>query len=324
MKAVVLEAFGGPEVLQYLEIPMPEPNAGEVLIKTWKTSVNFADIKNRNGKKSKGNFPLILGIDLVGIVEKVGPDVKNIKKGQRVIAFPHSGSYAEFAIANEQLVFPIPDNMDTDIAAASPIVSFLSYMLFQNVGRISKGETVLVHSAAGGVGTTAIQIAKLLGASKVIGTVGSEARKKTAFEAGADEVFTYEDFTSNVLDVTNGNGVDLILDSVSGKVTEKSMDCLAEYGRLVHFGNSSGELGTFKTNEIHSSCRSVLGFSLGNTRKKRPYLLNEVADQVIRFLVSGELHIIIGDEFPLHKVAEAHRLIENRQHSGKILLNVRG
>jgi NADPH:quinone reductase len=322
MKAIIVEEFGGPEVLQYKEVPSPEPNAKEVLIKTWKTSVNFADIKNRTGKKAKGIFPMILGLDLVGIVEKIGHDVKDIKIGQRVIAFPHSGSYAEYATANELLVYPIPDHMDIDTAAASPIVGILSYMLLQNIGRISKGETVLVHAAAGGVGTTAVQLAKRLGASKVIGTVGSEEKKRAAIAAGADEVFTYDDFSRNVLEVTNGTGVDIILDSVAGKVSEESMECLAEYGRLVHFGNSSGEVGTFRTNEVHSSCRSVLGFSLGNTRKKRPSLLKEAAERVIHYLSNGDFQIMIGEEFPLSKVAHAHKLIEDRKNIGKILLNV--
>ncbi|WP_339216275.1 zinc-binding dehydrogenase [Ornithinibacillus sp. FSL M8-0202] len=322
MKAVVIEQFGGPEVLQYKEVPTPQPGHQEVLIKVEKTSVNYADIKNRTGKKAKGDFPIILGLDLVGTIDQLGEGVTDLTVGQRVIAFPKTGSYAEYAVASEQLTFPIPDEISLDVAAASPIVAFLSYKLLKDVGRMEAGETVLVHSAAGGVGTTAIQMAKLLGASRVFGTVGSREKFRVAYEAGADHVFTYDDFSDNILELTDGIGVDIILDSMSGKVSEASMSCLAEYGRLVHFGNSSGEVGHFKTNELHNSCRSVLGFSLGNTRKKRPELLKEAAEHVIPFLARGDLDIVIGAEFSLHEVAEAHRLIEQRQHTGKILLTV--
>ncbi|MFS0671749.1 quinone oxidoreductase family protein [Ornithinibacillus sp. 179-J 7C1 HS] len=322
MKAIVIEQFGGPEVLQYKEVATPKPGKHEVLIKVEKTSVNYADIKNRTGKKSTGNFPIILGLDLVGIIDELGEGVTDLKVGQRVIAFPRTGSYAEYAVASEQLTFPIPDEIGLRLAAASPIVAFLSYMLLKDVGRMMEGETVLVHSASGGVGTTAIQMAKLLGASKVIGTVGSPAKFEVARNAGADDVFTYDNFSANVLELTDGVGVNIILDSMAGKVSEENMKCLAEYGRLVHFGNSSGAVGNFKTNELHNSCRSVLGFSLGNTRKKRPYLLKEVSDQVIKFLASGELNIVIGAEFTLSDAADAHRLIEKRQHTGKILLHV--
>ena len=322
MKAVIIEKFGGPEVLQYKEVPDPTLSGNDVLIRVSKTSVNYADIKSRIGKKGKGNFPLILGLDLVGTIVKVGEGVDNLEIGQRVIAFPKTGSYAEYAVATEQLTFPIPDTISDEVAAASPIVTFLSYMLLKDVGRLIKGETVLIHSAAGGVGTTAIQLAKLLGAGMVIGTVGNRQKMDVARNAGADYVFTYDQFRKNTLEITNGFGVDVILDSMSGKVSEESLECLAEYGRLVHFGNSSGGVGTFNTKALHASCRSVLGFSLGNTRKKRPHLLKEAAEEIIPLLAKGDLEMVIGAEYPLSEVREAHRVIENREHTGKILIDV--
>ncbi|KPL57657.1 quinone oxidoreductase family protein [Rossellomorea vietnamensis] len=322
MKAVLLEEFGGPEVLRFKEIDIPSINSNEVLIKVKNTSVNFADIKNRKGKKAKGNFPLMLGLDAAGIIEQVGSNVRDLKVGQRVIAFPKNGSYAEYVVADDILTFPIPEEIDFREAAASPIVTFLSFILLKKISRIEKGETVLVHSASGGVGTTAIQLAKMLGASTVIGTVGNENKSTIAKEAGADYVFTYESFSEKVNAVTGNKGVNIILDSMAGKVSEESLECLAPYGRLVHFGNSSGQVGTFKTKDLHSSCRSVLGFSLGSTRKKRPYLLKEVAEEVFDCLTSGKLKIKIGHEFDLKDSANAHTLMESRQHLGKILLNV--
>jgi NADPH2:quinone reductase len=322
MKAIVIEQFGGLEVLQLKEIEKTRPKPSEVIIAVSKTSVNFADIKNRTGKKAKGQFPIILGLDAAGVVVEVGEQVTNISVGQRVIAFPSNGSYAEYVVADERLVFAIPDHIDMLTAAACPIVSFLSYTLLQDIARIQAGESVLIHSAAGGVGTTAIQLAKLLGAKQIFGTVGNIEKASVALEAGADEVFTYENFVQEVKERTNGRGVDIILDSVAGTVTEQSMNCLANYGRLVHFGNSSGQPGTFMTNQVHASCRSILGFSLGTTRKEQPERLKRIADSVIPLIANGDLKIKIGHVFELSEMASAHALMESRAYSGKIVINV--
>ncbi|MCT8138307.1 NADPH:quinone oxidoreductase family protein [Anaerobacillus sp. CMMVII] len=325
MKAVIVTKLGSPEVMKYTEVEMPTYSATEVLIEVNTTSVNFADIKSRYGKKGTGKFPFIPGLDVAGIVVAVGSEVKEIKVGQRVIAFPSTGSYCEFAVANEKLTFVIPENMSFDVAAACPIVSFLSYQLLAMVAKIEAGETVLVHAAAGGVGTTAIQFAKLLGAGKVIGTVGSEEKIAFAEEAGADHVICYEkeDFSVAVNDLTNGRGANVILDSIAGQVSKKSIECLAHYGRLVHFGNSSGEVGMFRTIDLHSSCRSILGFSFGTTRKERPELLREVSKHVFRYLEDESVKIKIGHHFHISEVAKAHQLVEQRLSCGKILLHVK-
>lgn len=178
MKAIVVTSFGGPEVMKYTDFDIPAISEDQVLIRVVATSVNFADIKSRYGKKGNKALPFILGIDATGIVERVGSHVKNIHPGQRVIAFPQNGSYAEYVVANENLTFVLPHEVDFQTAAACPIVSFTSYNLLANVARLQQGESVLIHAAAGGIGTTAIQLAKLLEAGTVIGTVGSEAKKK--------------------------------------------------------------------------------------------------------------------------------------------------
>ncbi|WP_088105649.1 quinone oxidoreductase family protein [Halalkalibacter urbisdiaboli] len=323
MKAVLVTEFGGTEFLKYEEVDIPSIGDNEVLIKVVKTSVNFADIKSRYGKKG-AKLPFIPGLDAAGYVEKIGSNVSDLKEGQRVIAFPKNGSYAEYVVASEKLVFPIPEELDFRTAAACPIVSFLSHRLLYNVARIQHGESVLVHAAAGGVGTTAIQLAKLMGAKTVIGTVGRKDKIQTAKESGADFVICYEeeDFAKKVNELTHGNGVDIVLDSISGTVTESSFHCLAPYGRLVHFGNSSGAIGTIKTIDLHSSCRAVLGFSLGTTRKLKPHLLQETAEHVIPFLATQQLKIKVGHEYSLHEVAKAHNLMEDRLNRGKIILNI--
>ena len=325
MKAVVINEFGGPEVLKYIEVDMPTIESNQVLIRVDATSVNFADIMTRQGKfHAAGKPPIIPGMDATGVIAEVGSEVQNLKVGQRVIAFPKTGSYAEYIVADENLAFVLPENVDYRKAAASPLVSFTSYKLLADVGRLVQGESVLIHAAAGGIGTTAIQLAKILGASRVIGTVGSESKISTALEAGADDVINYEqeDFVEKVNELTGGKGVDVILDSIGGKVAEKSLDCLAMYGRLVNFGNASGEIGQVKTVDLHSSCRAVLGFSLGTTRNNRPELLRETAERVLEYLADGRLDIKIGNTFSIEEASEAHRLIESRQSEGKIVLEV--
>lgn len=325
VRAILVTEFGPPEVMQCANVDIPSITATQVLIRVEATSVNFADIKSRYGQKGSGKLPFIPGLDVAGVVEKVGSEVKRFTEGQRVIAFPMMASYAEYVAADEMLTFPIPENVDFDTAAACPIVSFTAFKLLADVGRLEPGETVLIHAAAGGVGTTAIQLAKILGAGCVIGTVGSAEKMATAFEAGADHVICYknEDFAEKVMEITEGRGADVILDSISGQVSEKSLECLAKYGRLVHFGNASGAVGHFQTKDLHASCRSVLGFSLGTTRKERPHLLHNAADYVLTYLAEGRLKMKIGKKFALEEAVEAHRWVESRKSTGKDLLTVR-
>ena len=324
MKAIMVTAFGGPENMIYTDTDLPEMHAKQVLIRVVATSVNFADIKARYGKKGGGKLPFIPGLDVAGVVERVGAEVTHIKAGQKVIAFPNNGSYAEYVVADEDLTFAIPDHLDLRTAAGCPIVSFTSYKLLADVAKVEQGETVLIHAASGGIGTTAIQLAKILGAGLVIGTVGDESKAQFAREAGADTVICHqqEDFAARVNELTRGVGADVILDSISGRVSEQSMNCLAPYGRLVHFGNASGEVGRFQTVDLHASCRSVLGFSFGTTRQKRPHLLRPVAERVLPLIANGKLQIKIGKTFPLQEAALAHEWVESRRSTGKVLLEV--
>ncbi|GEB30808.1 quinone oxidoreductase family protein [Brevibacillus parabrevis] len=325
MKAILVTQLGGPETMQYTDVDIPKISAAQVLIRVEMASVNFADIKSRYGKKGAAKLPFIPGLDATGVIEEVGSEVKNLRVGQRVIAFPANGSYAEYVVADEALTFAIPDSISTETAAACPVVSFTSYQLLAKVARLAEGETVLIHAAAGGIGTTAIQLAKLLGAGRVIGSVGSAAKAEVALAAGADHAICHdtEDFVEKVRELTDGAGADVILDSISGRVSERSIECLAWYGRLVHFGNASGEIGQIRTLDLHASCRSVLGFSFGTTRKLRPHLLQDTAGQVIDFLAKGQLDVKIGKVFSLEEAANAHAWVESRQSTGKVLLQVR-
>lgn len=325
MKAIVVNEFGGPDVLRQVEMERPTISARQVLIRVVATSVNFADIMTRQGEyHSTGKPPLIPGLDAAGIIEEVGTDVRSLRAGQRVVAFPKSGSYAEYIVADEDLTFVIPDNVGFEVAAASPLVAFTSYKLLADVARLQKGETVLIHAASGGIGTTAIQIARILGASLIIGTVGNGRKAGAVLAAGADEVIAHDeaDFVERVNALTEGRGVDIILDSIAGETGERSLECLAKFGRLVNFGRASGEAARFRTTDLHSSCRSVLGFSFGTTRNSRPELVQETAEKVMGYLQDGLLDMKIGKRFALKDAAEAHRLVESRLGTGKVLLVV--
>ncbi|HEX7065953.1 MAG TPA: quinone oxidoreductase [Bacillales bacterium] len=323
MKAIVVSQFGGAENLEYKDMATPAVGEKEILIRVEATGVNYADIKAREGRYHGGtNPPFVPGLDTAGTIEAVGSKVEHFREGQRVIAFVNGGSYSEYAVAEEPLTFELPDNVDFETAAACPVVAFTSYHLLHKVGRIQNGETVLIHAASGGVGTTAIQLAKIFGAGKVIGTVGRDEKMETARRAGADEVINYEkeNFVDRVQQMTDGRGADLILDSVAADTGEKSMECLAMYGRMVNFGNAGGRPANIQTKDLHASCRAVLGFSLGTTRNRRPELLQDTAEKVLRFLAEKKLKMIVGRKLPLSEAQEAHKWIEARQSTGKIIL----
>lgn len=238
------------------------------------------------------------------------------------MAFPKGGSYAEYVLANEKLVFKIPDTLSFEQAAAMPTVSILSYLLLHDIGQVKKTDTIVIHSAAGGVGSMLVQLAKIAGVEQIIGTVGSLDKANYVKKLGATMVCTYETFAEEVLKATNNQGANIIYDSVAGIVTRKSLDCLALYGTLVQFGNSSGEVGQFKTSDVHSSCRNIKGFSLGTTRAHDSSRLAPVAEKVINLFDSKQLSLPIAKIFNLEEAAAAHKLIESRNYEGKVLLKV--
>jgi len=321
MKAVIQNEFGNSDVLVFTDVKCPEITEDEVLIKTAFTSVNYADIKSRKGTKVKGNFPFTLGLDVSGTIVKAGKS-SPFSVGDRVIAFPVGGSYAEYVKANKQLVFKIPDSLPLEQAAAMPTVSILSYLLLHEVGQVKKGDTIVIHSAAGGVGSMLVQLAKLAGVETIIATVGNIRKENYVKNLGADLVCTYDSFTEEVLKNTYDQGANVIFDSVAGEVTSRSLECLGLYGTLVQFGNSSGKAGTFRTSDVHSSCRNVKGFSLGTTRKHRPELLAPVADTVIKLFASKKVILPVAQIFDLRDAAKAHELIESRDYEGKVLIKV--
>jgi NADPH2:quinone reductase len=325
MKGIVVEKFGGPEVLAYRDLDDPRPKANQVLIRVHSAGVNFADTKARVGAYHiKQSPPFIPGLDVAGTIVAVGPGVKILKVGQRVAAFPQGGAYCELAVADETLAFPIPDSIRDDTAAAFPVVAGTSYAMLARVAGLQANEAVLLHSAAGGVGTTALQIAKQLKARPIIATVGSDIKKKVLAELGADAVVNYrsENYVEETLALTDGKGADVILNPLAGEVLERDLGCLAPFGRLICFGHASGRPASIPSNLLQGSCRSVLGFSFGTLRSTRPQEVRGIMQAVITLLAQGKIRMMVGKQFPLAEAAEAHRYIESRKSTGKILLSI--
>lgn len=325
MKGILVKKFGGPEVLVYTDLDDPQPKSDQVLIRVHSVGINFADVKTRtNAYHVNRQLPFIPGLDVAGTIEALGPGVKNLTKGQRVVAFPQDGSYCELTLAQEVLTFPIPDSITDRTAAAFPVVAGTSYSMLSRIARLKPGEALLLHSAAGGVGTTALQIARHLGARPIIASVGSDIKKSVLAKLGADAVVNYrsENYVEKTLALTDGKGADVILNPLAGEILERDIGCLARFGRLICFGNASEEPASFSTSQLQGSCRSVLGFSFGTLRRTRPQEALGIMQAVIALLAEGKITMMMGKQFPLAKAAEAHRYIESRKSTGKILLTI--
>ncbi len=325
VRTVEVSEFGGPEKLRLVDRPVMEPGPTEVRIHAVATSVNFADIKARQGLyHNTGRLPFVPGLDVAGIVDAIGSSVTGLSIGQRVIAFPTDGSYSEYTIASRDLVYALPDEVGWEEAAAMPTVFVTAHQLLTEVTRLAPGETVLVHAAAGGIGTAAVQLARYLGARSVVGTVGSEVKMDIARDYGANHAFNYtrEPFAEMVLEATHGRGVDVILDSVGGERFAENFRCLAPYGRIAVFGNASGSYGSVLGSELHGSCRAVLGYSMGTTRRLRPETLLPSVTTVLGLVADKTLKVPIGARYVLEDAALAQTLMETRQRVGKILLQI--
>jgi len=320
MKAVRIHEHGGPEVLRYEEVPLPEPGRGEARIKVEAAGVNFTDIYNRIGLY-KGTLPYTLGSEAAGVVDAVGPEVTEVKPGDRVAYAMHLGAYAEYVVVPAWRLVPLPPAIDGRTAAAVILQGMTAHYLTHSTYPLKPGETVLVHAAAGGVGRLLVQVAKRLGA-RVIGTVSSEEKARLAREAGADEVILYtkEDFEEAVNRATGGRGVDVVYDSVGKTTAEKSLNCLRPRGYLVLFGNASGAappvdpLALMAKGSLYLT-RPTLTHYAGN----RAELLQR-ARAVFDWVASEQVKIRIARTFPLAEAAEAHRALEGRGVAGKILL----
>ncbi|HEX6652781.1 MAG TPA: NADPH:quinone oxidoreductase family protein [Thermoleophilaceae bacterium] len=313
MRCVQIEEFGGPDVLQVADLPKPEPGEGEVLIEVSRAGINFADTHQReNSYLARYEVPLVLGGEVAGTT----PD------GRRVVALVGSGGYAEYAVANEAAVFPIPDGVDDAVALALIVQGLTAWHLFKTSAKLAEGESVVVISGAGGVGNLALQLAKPFGAGRVIATASTEEKRAKTLELGADAAVdpAEEDLKGALIEANEGRPVDVVLEMSGGRVFEQSADALAPFGRIVAYGIASREPNTVDTGRLMRKSRAVIGFWLMHCLGRRDMMEEPLADLFDR-AARGELVPQVGNTYGLSEVRQAHEDLQGRRTSGKLLLD---
>lgn len=326
MKAIRVEEFGEPEVLRYVDAERPSPGEGEVLIEVRSAGINYADtMRRRNQYVVSQDLPFVPGSEVAGIVAEVGEGVESVSISDRVVTLLGTGGYAEYAVAPARNLIPIPHGLGFDEAAAIPLQGLTAYHCIKTSGALKEGESVLVHAAAGGVGTLAVQMAKLLGAGKVIATASSDEKLDLAKSLGADVLINYteEGWPEKVREATDGKGADIILEMVGGDFLEKNLKCLNVFGRMVVYGAASGERGSIIPLALMKRCHAVVGFYLPQIMS-RPDLFVPSLRETLGWISSGDLKLTIGGSYPLEKAAEAHADLEGRKTTGKLLLHPGG
>ncbi|MFF1476552.1 zinc-binding alcohol dehydrogenase family protein [Streptomyces sp. NPDC058301] len=325
MRAIQVSELGGPEVLRLVETGVPRPGPGEVAIDVAYAGVNFAEVKARSEGYRVRSLPFVPGLEVSGRVRELGAGVEGLVVGQEVAAMAEGGGYADVAVVDATAVFPVPQGLGLRTAATLPTVLPTAHALVHEVGRLTPGESVLVQGAAGGVGTVVGQIARLAGAGAVYGVVSSEAKAAYAREHGYDDAFLTASFAEDVRRATGGRGVDLVLDPVGGETLRQGLDALALFGRLVSYGNAGGgEPWRVGQPELYPGARSVAGFSILGLAAGAPDALRELAGRAFALAADGRVELPVTAEFPLEEAAEAHRLMEGRTSTGKLLLRVSG
>jgi NADPH2:quinone reductase len=321
MKAIVFAQTGGPEVLALSDIPKPEARPGMVLIRVHAIGVNFADVRFRQGLYVvKPKLPDTPGMEAAGVIEALGEGVTDLKVGARVTAFTVK-SYAEYCQAPASMVIPLPDAVSFVDGAAFPIQVLTAYHMLHTADSTGPGRTVLVHSAAGGVGLAAVQLARIAGA-RVLGTVSSDAKAQLVKDHGADAVINYvtEKFADEVLRLTEGRGVDLILDAVGKPTFEEGFRCLAPFGHLILYGRAGGPTDPLNVATLSARSHKVSGFMVPTVTRNFPDKTRDSANHCFALMREGRLKLHIGKTFGLAEAADAHRYLESRQSTGKLIL----
>ena len=320
MQAIQVQKSGGPEVLTLVDLPVPKPKPNEVVVKVSAAGVNFIDVYFREGRYSTP-LPFVNGQEACGIVSDVGNGVKSLKPGDRVAYTSILGSYAQYAAAPSDRVVRVPEGITDQQAAAAMLQGMTAHYLVHDAYPLKKGETALIHAAAGGVGLLLVQMARSIGA-RVIGTAGSEDKAKLAREAGAHEVILYDrqDFEAETKRITEGKGVHVIYDGVGKSTFEKDLNILRPRGYLVLFGAASGPVPPFDLDKLRQKGSLFLTRpSLGHYIATREELEQRATD-VLRMISAGKLKLRIEHVYKLQEVQQAHRDLEARKTTGKLLL----
>ena len=321
MKAAVVDQPGGLDTILIREVDIPQPGPGQVLIKVSYCGCNWADTQMREGiYPHKTTYPLILGMEVAGEVVDVGPNVSHPQPGQRITAMVEGGGYANFCVASAGLATVVPEGLPMASAAAYPVQGLTAYHMLYTVGRISDGDTVLVHASGGGVGLFVTQLAVRAGAT-VIGTVGTSGKEEKPLAYGATQVINLKEgnFAEQVLDLTQGKGVDLAIDSLGATTLDKTFSAVRMLGHLINIGEAEGQ----PIENIRQRClvrsQTFSRFHLGHVMEI-PSLWKDGNDFVLDALIAGWLDPTIVEIFPLEQARQMHERIEDRSNSGKLLL----
>jgi len=314
MRAIQIEEFGGPDVLQLVDVPTPEPGPAEVLVRVTRAGMNFADTHQRqNDYLAEQRLPMIPGGEVAGVREDTG---------ERVVALCGHGGYAEYVTAPSSLCFPIPDGVDDGTAVALLIQGLTAWHLYRTVGRVAHGETVVVHAAAGGVGSLAVQLGRPMEAGRVIATASSEDKRRLALELGADAAVDTEaeDLAERLVEANHGQRVDVVFEMAGGQVFERSMQALAPFGRLVTYGIASREQNTVATGRLMRRSHAVVGFWLWHCLD-HPTMVDEALRDLFSRVESGQLRVVVGGTYGLGEAAQAQVELAERRTQGKLLLD---
>jgi NADPH2:quinone reductase len=320
MKAIQVKQPGGPEAMELVDLPIPQPKPNEAVVKILAAGVNFIDVYNREGRY-KVPLPFTPGQEGAGVVSAVGSDVREVAIGDRVAYTSVLGSYAEYAVVPADRLVKIPDGVSDRQAAAAMLQGMTAHYLVHDTYPLKKGETTLIHAAAGGVGLLLVQMAHNIGA-RIIGTVSTEEKAKLAREAGVDEIvlYTQSDFEAETKRLTGGKGVDVVYDSVGKTTFEKGLNVLRPRGMMALFGGSSGAVPAFEPiiltqkGSLYLTRPSINHYII--TRQE----LEKRASAVFEMIRAGKLKLRIEHVYPLAEAAQAHRDLESRQTTGKLLL----
>ena len=320
MRAIQVTRFGGSEVLELADLPVPDPGPGQVLVRVRRAGINFADTHQREDTYlAKAELPLVPGAEVAGTVERAG---EGFEAGQRVVSIVPSGGYAEYALAPALTTFPIPDGVEDGAALALLLQGVTAWHLFRTSAKLVEGESVVVHAAAGGVGSLAVQLAKPFGAGRVIASASSEEKRRLAVDLGADVAIDpgAEDLNAAIREANGGQKVDIVLEMAGGRVFEESLRALAPFGRLVAYGLASGEPNEVSNGTLMRRSQAVVGFWLAHCLG-RPEMLVDPLRDLFRRAEGGELRVVVGGTYPLSEARQAHEDIQARRTSGKLLLD---
>jgi NADPH2:quinone reductase len=320
MKAIQISQTGGPEVLVPVDLPTPQPKPNEAVVEIKAAGVNFIDVYLREGRYP-AQLPFVNGQEAAGVVTEIGSDVKLVQPGDRVAYTSSVGSYAEYAAVPESRLVKIPDGLSFEQAAAAMLQGMTAHYLSHSTYKLQGGETALVHAAAGGVGLLLVQMAKMIGA-RVIGTAGTKDKAELAREAGADDciIYTETDFEAETRRLTDGKGVNVVYDGVGKATFEKGLNVLLPRGYMVLFGGSSGAVPPFDLIKLsQKGSLFITRPTLAHYTLTREELEWRAGD-VLGWIAAGKLKLRIHKTYPLAEAAQAHRDLEGRKTTGKLLL----